>query len=431
MKHIAALCLLIAMIIPLSGFGAMNTGSDVASQAETETLRVFWMRGPSDTQELIDLINQFAEDFEAENAGVNVEITFVDWSVGTETIHQAVEDGNPPDISVVGARWVPEFVAAGYIEPLDRYLTREFRNRFIPAIINEGAIYQGRTFGLPVAASTRALYYNLDLFEEAGIESPPETWDELLETSLAIHALDDDTYGFGMQAGDGIETNTYFYYFVWGNGGDLYNATNSASTLNDPEAVEALEFAKLLVDSEATQPDVLTYDRRNKLELDFASGRIGMIITGSWVASRLRRDLPNFNFGVAQIPYNTTPATYGVIDTLVMFRTSRDKNLAWEYLEFLYDEDRRFEYVTTAGVLPGLEAVAERPEIAEDQDFSVFLSLLPNARFEPLHPESEAIAQAIIDAVVAVQSGDTEPQDALDAAVEEIDDLLETTSAGW
>jgi multiple sugar transport system substrate-binding protein len=156
-----------------------------------------------------------------------------------------------------------------------------------------------------------------------------------------------------------------------------------------------------------------------------------MIITGSWVASRLRTDLPDLNFGVAPIPYHTVPATYGVIDTLVMFRTSRDKELAWEYLEFLFDDDRRFTYVTTAGVLPGLISVAERPEISEDPDLRVFLELLPDARFEPLHPESEAIAQSIINAVVSVHSGRLDPQAALDEAVDEIDGLLQTTAAGW
>lgn len=414
---------LVASIIPLVGFGPSR-------QTSTRSLRVFWMKSPSDPQATYDLLNGFVTEFEASHSGVDVELVLVDWAEGHDRIQAAVAEGQPPDLAVIGARWVPEFVADGYIEPLDRYMTRDFRRRFIPAIIN-GAVYQGRTFGLPVAASTRALFYNKDLFEQAGIEAPPETWDELLTTGQQIGALGEDIYGFGLQGGAGLETNTYFYYFVWGNGGDLYNSSNTASALEQPAAVEALEFMRRLVEEGATQPNVLDYDRRVKLEEDFIAGKAGMIITGSWVEGRLRRDYPDFNFGVAPIPYNTTPATYGVIDTLVMFKTARDKDLAWEFLEFLYDDERRFEYVSLQGVLPELISVAERPELSENPNFAVFLGLLPNARFEPLHKESEQIAQEVIEAVVSVHNGSAEPAEALASAVTTINDLLATTSAGW
>lgn len=423
MKRILVLVLLFASIVPLVGFSP-------ARQGTTRTLRVFWMRSPSDPQATFDLLERYATEFEAGHSGVDIELVVVDWSEGRDRIREAVNNGVPPDLAVIGARWVPEFVADGYIEPLDRYMTRDFRRRFIPAIIN-GAVYQGRTFGLPVAASTRALYYNVDIFEQADIEAPPETWDELLEVSKQISALGDDIFGFGLQGGVGLETNTYFYYFVWGNGGDIYNASNTASSLAEPEAVEALEFMQRLVEEGATQPNVLDYERRVKLEEDFIAGKVGMIITGSWVEGRLRRDFPDFNFGVAPIPYNTTPATYGVIDTLVMFKTTRDKDLAWEFLTFLYDDERRFQYVSLQGVLPELIAVAERPELAENPNFAIFLGLLPNARFEPLHKESEQIAQTVIEAVVSVYRGEEDPADALQDAVAIINGLLATTSAGW
>lgn len=416
--------ILIALIV-------LTVGMAAYAQDEDETLRVFWMKGPSDSEAALALVQRFAQDFEDTHPGVEVELELVDWGEGRERIHNAVATGEPPDIAVVGARWVPEFVAEGYIEPLDRYITRSFRRRFVPAIINEGAVYQGRTFGLPVATSTRALYYNLDIFEQAGIDEPPTTWEALLAAGQQINAMEENVYGFGLQGGDGLETNTYFYYFVWGNGGNLYNTSNTASALNEPEAVEALEFMQRLIEENATQPNVLDYDRRRLLEEDFEAGTLAMMISGPWEAGRLRRDHPDINFSVAPLPYNTSPATFGVIDTLVMFRTARNKDLAWEYLEFLYDEERRFEYVSEFGVLPSLQAVAERPELQEDPIITVFLQLLPAARFEPLHTESETIAQTVIEGVRDVYQGRVAPQEALDQAAAEINALLQTTSAGW
>lgn len=404
------------------------------TQAQNETvLSVLWMRSGSDRDDLFNLVERFIDEFEAENPGVRIEFNTIDWSVGRETILASVEDGNPPDIAMIGARWVPELVSLNLIQPLDRFIDDDFRDRFIPAIINEGAVYQGRTFGLPVATSTRALYYNQDLFEAAGLTNPPSTWDELLQAGTAINTLGNDTYGFGLQGGGGLETNTYFYYFVWGNGGNLYNEDLSASDLDQPEAIEALEFMNQLIESNATQPEPTSeaFARRADLEALFLQEKLGMVISGPWFVKRLRSEAPDLNFGVAALPFHTTPATYGVMDALVILQPSEHKDLAWSFLEFLYDDQRRLEYTLTGGFLPELKVVSEAPEFAQDPDFAVFLSLLSEARFEPLHVQSEQIAQIVIDAVRSAYLNETTPSVALNRAADRINDLLTTSTSGW
>ena len=69
---------------------------------DSETLNIIWMRSPSDSQPLLDLILSFGDEFEEENPSVSVNIEFVDWSVGRETIIERFEDGNPPDLAVIG-----------------------------------------------------------------------------------------------------------------------------------------------------------------------------------------------------------------------------------------------------------------------------------------------------------------------------------------
>lgn len=435
-RRIVVLLITVFMVVPFaSAQGASapaQSESFVDPQAESTTLSILWMRPIQ--EDSIKLVDQFAIDFENENPGINIDLKMVDWADGRASIINAVNEGSPPDIAMIGARWVPEYVSLGIIEPLDRYLTRDFRRRFVQSIINEGAIFQGRTFGLPVATSTRALYYNKDLFKAAGIAEPPKTWDDLLAAGKAINALKQDgVYGFGLQGGGGLETNTYFYYFVWGNGGDLYNTGRTGSVLNEPAAVGALEFLQKMVNEGATQPNPTSkdYERRRNLEDMFQAGKLGMVISGPWFAPRLNNDAPDINFGLAPIPYNTTPSTYGVMDALVILKTSQQKDLAWKFMEFLYQTERRQAYAQTEGLLPELIEVAAMPAFAEDKNFAVFLSLLPDARFEPLHIQSEQIAQQVIVAVQAVYEGKTDAKSALDNAVNEINKLLTSSSVGW
>ncbi len=437
------LCFLaIAVLLPLSTvYGADlgqnskvgNIGSTSHLQQNSTTLNYWAEKSPSDPQELVDLINSTVKDFEGQNAGVTVNVTFEDPANLVNDLKKAVANGTPPDVVDTGARFVPQFVSLGYIQPLDSYVTADFRNKFIPAIINQGAFYQGRIFGLPIRTSTRAMYYNQDLFKAAGIDAAPKTWDDLLADGQKINALNQGAYGFGLQGGGGPETNTYFYYFVWGNGGDLYNQSNTASALNSAASVEALTFMHTLITQNATQPNVTSQDyfRRKGVEDLFVAGKLGMVISGSWLAPRLHKEAASLNFGIAPIPYHTTPATYGVMDAQVMLKTSQQKDLAWSFIQFEYDPTRRAAYAKAAGILPELTDVAGLPDFQQNKDFAPFLALLPSARFEPLNINSDSIATTVIKAVQDVYQGNAEPQAALDSAATDINKLLSAPGAGW
>ncbi|MCC7448911.1 MAG: sugar ABC transporter substrate-binding protein [Anaerolineae bacterium] len=420
-RRLTLLIAVAALVLPLGLIHA----------APLVTLNVFWMYTRDEA--MSGLLNRFARDFEAANPNISINLTIIDWADGHDAIKKAFTDGKAPDISVIGSRWVPEFVSLGYIEPLDKYMSLDFRARFIPTLINNGAMYQNRIFGLPVATSVRALYYNKDIFKAADIQKIPQTWDDLLAAGKAINALNQGIYGFGLQGGGGLETNTYFYYFVWGNGGNLYNASLTASALNEPASVKALEFLQRMVQENATQPDPTSkaFERRRNLEDMFQAGKLGMVISGPWLGLRLRQEAPGVNYGIVPIPYRAMPSTYGVIDALVMTSASQHKTEAWSFLTFLYDEQRRLEYTRLAGVLPELDAVAKRTEFTQDPDYAIFLSLLPIARFEPLHNQSEQIAQTVINAIRPVYQGTVSPQAALDGASQTINKMLAVSVAGW
>ncbi len=416
---------LIGLLLIASGVAAQDT-----------TLTVHWLLNEQDPPEARDLLREQIAAFEAENPGTSVNLRITPWAIGREVLTDGVVDGNPADLAVLGARWVPELVADGLIEPLDDYLTPDFRAQFFQSMIEEGSVYQGRTFGLPVAASTRAMVFNRALFDEAGLDYPDDTWtwEDLRAASVAIGEMGEGVYGFGLQGGDQLETNTYFYYFVWGNEGTLYNPSVTASALDSDLALEALTFLDDLADAGGVQPNPTDPSiNRRALEDMFIEGNLGMMITGNFALLRLRRGNPNLDFGVAPIPFNRTPATYGVIDAMVMLSTSRNKEAAWALMEHLYAPERRRDYTQTMGFLPVMAVVAEDPEftLAEDEQFATFLSLLPNARFEPLNVNSEEIAQTVIDAVRDVYAGGASPEAALQNAASTIDGVLASNATGW
>ena len=80
---------------------------------------------------------------------------------------------------MIGTRWLVDFVKNDIAEPLDSYITPDVKARFMENFMAPSTI-NGKLYGLPVAASARAMYYNKALLAKAGIKDPPENWDALV-----------------------------------------------------------------------------------------------------------------------------------------------------------------------------------------------------------------------------------------------------------
>lgn len=368
--------------------------------------------------------------FEEKNPNINVNLYIFEWTDGQAKIQEMIDQGNPPTLARVATRWVPQYMAAGLVEPVDEYLTDEFRAQFLPLFINEGAQYEGRTFGLPITVATRALYYNKTLFEKAGISSPPSNWEELREASKAVHALEPDTYGFGLLGGNHIEVGSYYYYFLWGNGGDILTGDGTRPAFNGPEGLEALTYLTQMVEEGLTQPDPTTSTRAD-LETAFVEGKVSMVITGPWLATRLAKEAPDLEYGLAAIPYQTTPTTLSTQDTLILFKQAQNKEAAWKFIEFLYADEYRLKYALTEGVLSEKIAVAEDPQFKENEAFAFFMENLDAGRFEPLNVKSENIAVVMRQYLQAAYRGEMTPEQALAEAAVQVQRLLFYSATSW
>jgi multiple sugar transport system substrate-binding protein len=368
-------------------------------------------------------------DFEAQNPDIQVNLYMYTWNNVQEKIKEMIAQGNPPTLARVATKWIPEYVAAGLLEPVDSYMSPEFRSQFIPLLINEGSQYEGRTFGLPITVSSRALYYNKTLFKQAGLTSPPENWADLKAAAQAIHSLGSDTYGFSIQGKD-AETSTYFYYFLWGNGGDILSKDGTRPTFNGPEGQEALQFLKGMIDDGLTQPNP-TESVRKDMETAFVEGKLGMVITGPWLAKRLATEAPNLGYGLSAIPYQTTPTTLAAQDTLILFKQAENKEAAWKFVEFLYADKYRLEYALGDGVLPEKISVAQNSQITENPAYSFFMEKLPTGKFEPLNVKSANISTVVAEALQSAYRNEISPTEALNAAAAKVLQMLSYSATSW
>ncbi len=405
-RFLAGTALVAAALVPLAS-------------AQAQTVRVTVAEYSSLTGRYFE---EAAAAFEAANPGTDIQIEVVPWNVLLQTLTTDISGGVNADLSIIGTRWLLDFVEQDIAQPLDGFMDQAFTDRFIPTFLTP-SVMDGQTFGLPVAASARAMYYNQDLLDQAGIDRPPETWAELAEAATAISALGDDIYGFGVQ-GNEVETDVYFYYAFWSHGGNLIDP-DGTSGLDTEAAYQAAALYRDLIDSGATQPGVTSYTREDVQNL-FKQGRVGMMMTAPFLSTQIRDEAPDLNYGVAAIPAGPggDRGTYGVTDSIIMFANTEVADTAWAFLDLLFTQEWRSKFTGGEGFLPVNAAVAEEPAFAEDPDLAVFASVLPDARFAPVIAGWEEIADITSSALQRIYLGQGDIEETLNDAAAEIDGIL-------
>jgi multiple sugar transport system substrate-binding protein len=363
-----------AAVATVAALGLAGCGSESGDGGEGTTLELLVpIYGDKTKPYWEDLV----KSFEAENSDIKVTLETQSWDDIYTVMTTKVQNNRPPDILELDAAG-PAYASEDLLYKAEEIVSPETMKDIEPSFIDSAKI-DGQAYGVPTVASTRALFYNKDVFTKAGITAPPKTWDELLADAKKITATGGGVYGYGMPLGSEeaqAETSIFAYGAgaSWESGGKM--------TIDTPEATEALTFMKSMIDQKVTQPDPGATDRTPLLDV-FIQGKIGMMQGLPPVVGQINEKNPNLNWGIAPSPTpDGSPSTLGVADYFVGFNKDEDKQESTKkFLDFFYEKDNYVKFNDNEGFIPatksGGEAVASKPEL------KTFLELLPDAKFYP------------------------------------------------
>ena len=357
-------------------------------------------------------------DFEKQNPGTKVEVEIIPWAQGRDRLVVWISGGQAPDLALVGTRWLYEFVDMKAVEPLDRFASKEFQKDFYPAVL-QGGYYQGHLYGLPVAVSTKSLYYRTDLFGKAGLQ-PPKSWDELLEAAKKLHGS--EAFGIGIAGSKHWQTLDNWTMFFYTAGGRYFDDAGKCA-VNSAAGVKSLQFfVDLATRHKVTQPGPVAHNRSD-IQNMFAAGKLGMVWTGPWFFGILDRDQPNLKYAVARTPKGTVNSTQVMTDSMLMFNQSKDKDLAWKFLEFMYQDQRRLGFDKAMGMLPEKQTVAKDPTFQNDPRWRQFLEELDGAVIFPSSGVWAKVSDVLVVAIQEVLVAGRPAQQALDDACRKVDEI--------
>lgn len=380
-----------------SGSGTADTSTALTDGPATGTVEV-WAMGTEG-----ELLPDLAEQFEADNPDVTVNVTPVPWESSTEKINTAIATGEVPDVMQVGTTLMSGFVGLDGLAPTPEGIDPD---AFFPGAWDT-TVVDGTSYGVPWYVESRVLYYRTDLAEKAGVEAP-QTWDDLTEFAAGLQDAGADE-GIALQT-RGNSTALMYLPFYWQAGGEIMDEDGEFTLDNDAQ-VKALEYYSSFM-RDGLAPPVLVEEEKVQ---NFVDGRLGSFVSGPWERSNLLTTAGDDfaeKFDVVPLPSDETTASFIGGSNLAVLADAANPDAAWKFVQFATDPASQVDWFEISHDLPAAQAAWEDPALADDETVAVYEDVLSTARSTPAIPTWAEIEHEIDLVIEQVVAGDLTPQDA-------------------
>ncbi|MEZ4662936.1 MAG: ABC transporter substrate-binding protein [Caldilineaceae bacterium] len=380
---------------PAPGAGGDAGAGAAAPGAEVKHLEA-WSRmtdlAQESIKEIIDIYN------EQNDRNVEVEFVFIAQTQGSqadEKLLTAVAGGNPPALHYADRFTVPQFAHEGFFTNITDLaeaagVTKDLYFDFAW----DETVYKGGIYALSFDTDTRALWYNMDIMEEAGLdpEKPPTNLDELREATAALTVRGStgaiDRYGFNP-----IYDQAWLYTWGFAFGGEFQDA-DKRITFANPKNIEAMEFVKSFVDEIGVEDiDAMLAacaGGQCSGENDYFWKELSaMTCSGNWKVAQAQRYKPDTRFGVVPLPGPDGPAPFaswaGGWSWAVPMGYA-DVEDAFDACFYFCGPEGQLKYNKDTYHVPTIKSAAEDPFFREDSLHAVFMDLLPVSHARPPIP---------------------------------------------
>ncbi|MCG8970994.1 MULTISPECIES: ABC transporter substrate-binding protein [Streptomyces] len=361
-----ALGAVLALTATACGDDGSGAGGDKGAEGSGKGKIVFWdNNGGIRTAVWKEII----ADFEKANPDIDVEYVGIAATEYQSKVDTAIQGGGLPDVGGVGAAMLAGFSAQNALEPLDNRLTGSSLNGRVNKDMIESLRAagggDGRLYSVPTSANNGVLYYRTDLFDKAGLEAPT-TWDAFYTAAEKLTAAGKNEFGYTIRGGSGSIAQALDAMYGQSGITSFWDADKKKTTVNDPKNVEALEKYTALYKKATPAADV--NNDFAKMVAQWDSGTIGMLNhnLGSYQDHVKALGVDKFR-GIPQ-PVGASGKRVQVsnpVDGLGLFKSSKNKEAAWKFIEFATSKEQNSKFNESAGQVPSNTDAAKDAWIAK------------------------------------------------------------------
>jgi multiple sugar transport system substrate-binding protein len=416
------------MVLAACGQGETGSGGQAGTAGQAAGQITFLSR---DTGSDLEPYKQGLEKFGAAQSRVKVthELTTGNFEQKFQTL---VAAGTVPEVSYMHSQNVPTFATQGFLLAQDAYTKRDKAalDGLLPAAV-ETYRWKNSLYGVPDVATSLVMFVNTSLFAKAGAAKPGEkwTWSDFLNTAQKLQnagraegawAVADYTGGFPR------------YTVLWQNDADLLNKDRTAVTVDQPAALEALQWIADLMLRHQVHPKPADLTGTNSEQL-FLQGKVAMLPS---ISSRMGTVAKGaqFEVEVVHLPQNKKRLTRTACGGTAMPKGSKNPDAGWELEKFFATEDFQWLIARAGGIIfPAHKKVTDSPELFAGGPYpkapKVSVDAMAYARTEAYTVGYQDLVAAFNKEVETVWKGESSVKDAMTRARATMDTILKDALA--
>lgn len=432
-KKITILVLLMVFILS-SGFGCKTTGT--ATTAEQKPITLTYWRVFDDS----DAFDEIIAKYKTLHPTITINYKKLRLEEYESELLNALAEDRGPDIFSIHNTWMKKYqsklapmpdsitmvypVVSGTVKKETVYqkkttksiTTKEIKDNFVDVVSHDVILDDGKVYGLPLSVDTLAMYYNKDLFNNAGISTPPAYWNkEFLQDVKKLTKQDakNTIIQSGAALGGSSNINRFsdiLATLMMQSGTNMLDddkqalSNSSGGNANYSSAADALRF---YIDFSDPTKESYSWNKDLPNSLDmFISGNLAIMFSYSYDLPTIKAQAPKLNFSIAKFPQiegnpptNINFANYWVE---VVSKKSSNTDVAWDFVQFITKEEQAKSYLEKTKRPTALRSLVETQKT--DNEIGVFADQVLTAKSwyqgKNVKAAEDAIAEMISNALL-------------------------------
>lgn len=379
-------------------------------------------------------IDDTAAAFSKQNPAIKVTPIYAgsyqDTIVKALTAHKS---GQPPVTSVLLSTDMFTLIDEDAIVPIDGFLKTAQDKAWLDSFYKAFMLNSqtgGKTWGVPFQRSTIVMYYNKEMFKEAGLDpnKPPTTWAEMADAARKLTKKDASgkVTTYGVQIPSSGFPYWLFQALAIQNGVALANDAGNAVKFNDPKVIEALEYWVDLTKQGVHPPGIVEWGTTPK---DFFEKKVAMMWTTTGNLTNVKNNA-KFDFGVAMLPAKMQKGSPTGGGNFYIFKKSSpaQQEAAFKFIQWMTQPEQAARWSVETGYVATAEAAYATDTLRKyGRDFPPALvarDQLPFSLAEFSTHDNQRVTKALNDGLQAALTGSKTPAQAMADAQREADRLL-------
>jgi multiple sugar transport system substrate-binding protein len=317
------------------------------------------------------MVDALVAAWNAENPDRKINLTYIEHSEMVPKLAQAIASGEVPDLMGMDLIYAPQFEKAGQLEDITDLIGDDPLLETIAPGHRAVATYEGRLYGTPLYLDVSVLFWNKDLYKEAGLdpEKPPTNLQEIHDHAKAITALGDGTYGYYL-AGNCSGCNIFtFGPLIWASGGKIEAKECGDEPLVGDNIPTVLEWARMMHKEKLIDPAAQAETGATFAEV-FGSGKVGIMGTGNFNVVAAKAQKPGIDLGVTLLPGLETGqvASFAGGDIVTIPKGSKRIPDAVDFMKFILSDEVQVQQYSKLGNMTTRSDMAENEFTNVDED---------------------------------------------------------------